>query len=200
MVVQMGREPIVGEKNAVQHEPETYYGSLVVSGLSKQGLSPEEFVAMMGSFTLGFVGEEKKGPHTRWTQNPYVFDNTYYKELLLGEKSKYHKTEADMKLVQTPELRQWVERYADDQEFFFENYAKAHVKLSERGQEENLMSEMDPVYRLDGGYQELSYYTSFLSIAKAYMNQEGGEEWVEKNFYGRISEMEGDGEGQKRLK
>ena len=105
MIFQMGRTDIPGEKDTVEHETETYYGSLVVSGLSKQGLSPEEFVAMMGSFTIGFVGDEKKGPHTRWTQNPYVFDNTYFQELLLGDKSKYHKTEADLKLVRTPELR-----------------------------------------------------------------------------------------------
>ena len=143
MIFQMGRENIEDEKNVVEHEPETYNGSLVVSGLSKMGLSPEEFVAMMGSFTIGFVGEARKGPHTRWTQNPYVFDNSYYQELLLGDKSRFHKTEADMKLVQTPELKQWVEMYAQDQELFFRNYAKAHVKLTEITHENTLMSEFD---------------------------------------------------------
>ena len=37
---------------------------------------------------------------------------------------------------------------------FFENYAKAHVKVSERGQEENLLSEFDSDDVVDGGYTE----------------------------------------------
>jgi len=43
------------------------------------------------------------------------------------------KTEADLKLLQNPELKAWVEKYAEDQNLFFENYARAHVKVSERG-------------------------------------------------------------------
>jgi hypothetical protein len=35
---------------------------------------------------------------------------------------------------------------------FFENYAKAHVKISERGQEEHLLSEFDSDDIVDGGY------------------------------------------------
>ena len=57
-------------------------------------------------------------------------------------------------LLQDSELRQWVEAYAQDQNLFFENYARAHVKISERGQEENLMSEFDEGDIIDGGYQE----------------------------------------------
>ena len=53
----------------------------------------------MGNHTIGFVGDEKKGPHTRWCMNPYVFDNTYYQELLLGDQSKYFKNEYDYKLL-----------------------------------------------------------------------------------------------------
>ena len=71
-------------------------------------------MALMGSFTLGFNGAAKKGPHTRWTQNPYVFDNTYFKELLLEDESKYFQSEADHKLVQDPALKSWVEAYAQD--------------------------------------------------------------------------------------
>jgi hypothetical protein len=42
-------------------------------------LSPEEYVALMGGInTLGFRDENKSGPLTRWTMNPYVFDNTYF--------------------------------------------------------------------------------------------------------------------------
>ena len=71
----------------------------MIEGLAKSKLQPEEFVALMGNSTIGFVGDEKKGPHTRFTMNPYVFDNTYYQELLLGDQSKYFKNEYDYKLL-----------------------------------------------------------------------------------------------------
>ena len=51
--------------------------------------------------------------------NPYVFDNTYFQEVLMGHESKYLKTEADLKLLHDPELKEWVQAYADDQTLFF---------------------------------------------------------------------------------
>ena len=77
----------------------------------------------MGSFTLGFATDDNKGKKGRWTMNPYVFDNSYFQEVLLGHSSKYLKTEADLKLLQNQELKQWVEAYAQDQNLFFLNYA-----------------------------------------------------------------------------
>jgi hypothetical protein len=42
-------------------------------------LPAEDFVALVGGTqTLGFKGELKKGHQSRWTMNPYVFDNTYF--------------------------------------------------------------------------------------------------------------------------
>ena len=88
MIFNMGRQDIDTEGDVIQHAPETHAGSLVVQGLAQQAdLAPEEFVALMGSFTLGFCGDDKKGPHTRWSINPYVFDNTYFQELLLRDQS-----------------------------------------------------------------------------------------------------------------
>lgn len=118
------------------------------------GLEPEEYVALMGSYTLGFASDDNKGKKGRWTMNPYVFDNTYFQEVLSGSNSKYLKTEADLKLLNNADLKTWVEQYAEDQNLFFENYAKAHVKISERGQEEHLLSEFDSDDIVDGGYQE----------------------------------------------
>lgn len=118
------------------------------------GLSPEEYVALMGSYTLGFANDENKTRNGRWCMNPYVFDNTYFQEVLLGSDSKYLKTQADLKLLHDPTLREWVERYAQDQTLFFQNYAKAHVKVSEMGQEKNLLSEFNEDDIVDGGYQE----------------------------------------------
>jgi L-ascorbate peroxidase len=116
------------------------------------GLEPEEYVAMMGSYTLGFARDDNKNKMGRWTMNPYVFDNSYFQEVLLGSDSIYLKTEADLRILGDPDLKEWVEAYAQDQNLFFENYARAHVKLSERGQEENLMCEFDESNVVDGGY------------------------------------------------
>lgn len=188
MIFTMGRQEVSGEKDSVQHEAETHYGSTVVSGLTKMGLSPEEFVALMGFHTLGFNGDAKKGASTRWTLNPYVFDNTYYQELLLGEKSKYYKTEADMRLVQTPELKTWVEQYAADQELFFTNYAKAHVKLSEQTHQDTLMSEFDESRQINGGYKEPPQLWANWTVFRGIVNQEEGiEEWLDKNEHKTIS-------------
>lgn len=66
----------------------------------------------MGSYTLGFATDDNKGKKGRWTMNPYVFDNTYFQEVLLSHDSKYLKTEADLKLLQDSETKSWVEAYA----------------------------------------------------------------------------------------
>ena len=97
----------------------------------------------MGNITIGFVGDEKKGPKSRWCMNPYVFDNTYFQELMLGDKSKYFKNEYDYKLMESAEGRQWVQAFAEDQDQFFLHYAKAHVKLSELSQEDKLHCEFE---------------------------------------------------------
>lgn len=76
------------------------------------GLTAEEYVALMGSYTLGFANDENKTKKGRWTMNPYVFDNTYFQEVLLGHDSKYLKTKADLDLLNNQDTRHWVEAYA----------------------------------------------------------------------------------------
>merc|ERR1740133_497848 len=46
----------------------------------------------MGSYTIGFASDDNKGKKGRWTMNPYVFDNTYFQEVLVGSDSRYLKT------------------------------------------------------------------------------------------------------------
>ena len=73
---------------------------------------------------------------------------------MLGDRSKYYKTAADKKLINDARLKECVEKYAQDQSLFFSNYAKAHVKISELTFEKNLVSEIEPQFNVDGGYQE----------------------------------------------
>ena len=109
----------------------------------------------MGSHTLGFASMEVTGPQGRWTQNPHVFDNTYFKEVLLGYRSKFLKTKAEILLATDPELRSYCEEFAQDENLFFSEYAAANVKMSELGQEKNLLSEFDESSsKANGGYIE----------------------------------------------
>lgn len=126
MIFRMGRKDIESEgdaSNALAIVDSSHENSVIVNKLNMMGLSPQEYVALMGSYTLGFASDDNKGKKGRWTMNPYVFDNSYFQEVLLGHSSKYLKTEADLKLLQNQELKQWVEAYAQDQNLFFLNYA-----------------------------------------------------------------------------
>ena len=73
--------------------------------------------------------------------NPYVFDNTYFQELL-NDNSPYLKQGDDLSLLSDPELRKIVEEFAEDEESFFEAFGIAFAKVSELGQEENMLSEV----------------------------------------------------------
>jgi catalase (peroxidase I) len=102
MIFKMGRidaeEVSPSDRLPDTNEPKmTQYQKLV-----RLGFSDQDFVAIMGSHTLGFAHKERSGFEGRWTMNPHVFDNTYYKELLLGERSKYLKTPAEWLLFENP--------------------------------------------------------------------------------------------------
>lgn len=78
------------------------------------GFSRRDFVALMGSHTIGFASMERSGFQGRWTQNPHIFDNSYYKEVLLGDRSKFLKTKGEILLASDSELRGYCEQYAED--------------------------------------------------------------------------------------
>lgn len=156
MIFKMGREDVETEgeaSNALAITPDIHHeNAIMVQKFDMMGLEPAEYVAIMGSYTLGFARDDNKNKMGRWSMNPYVFDNSYFHEVLLGSNSIYLKTEADLRLLGDPDLKEWVEAYAQDQNLFFENYARAHVKLSERGQEDKLMCEFDESNIVNGGY------------------------------------------------
>ena len=107
----MGRQDVASEgeaSDALAITDGSHENSVQTAKFNTMGLEPKEFVALMGSYTLGFANDDNKGRSGRWTMNPYVFDNTYFQEVLLGHESKYLKTEADLNLLHVPELKEWV--------------------------------------------------------------------------------------------
>ena len=151
----------MGRKDAEESDlPQLTHGNdsaTMIEKVASLGFSRREFTTLMGSHTLGFATLEVSGPQGRWTQNPHVFDNSYFKEVLLGDRSKYLRTKAEILLGTDPELRAYCEEFAQDQNLWFAEYAAAHVKMSELGQEKNLLSEFDEAgQKANGGYIEPS--------------------------------------------
>jgi len=103
MIFKMGRQDVETEgeaSNALAIVPDTQHeNAVIVKKFDMMGLDAAEYVAIMGSHTLGFASEDNQAKTGRWTMNPYVFDNTYFKEVLIGRDSIYLKTDADMRLL-----------------------------------------------------------------------------------------------------
>ncbi|CAA6654812.1 unnamed protein product [Spirodela intermedia] len=100
---------------------------------AQMGLSDQDIVALSGGHTLGRAHKERSGFEGPWTVNPNIFDNSYFKELLTGEKEGLLQLPSDKALLNDPVFRPLVEKYAADEDAFFADYAEAHLKLSELG-------------------------------------------------------------------
>lgn len=112
------------------------------------GFNDQEIVALIGAHSLGKTHLKNSGFEGPWGAATNVFSNEFYRNLL-NDKWKLEKNEAgneqydndsgymmlptDYALIQDPRFKKYVEKYANDQDAFFEDFKNAYVKLLENG-------------------------------------------------------------------
>nr|GEU94820.1 L-ascorbate peroxidase, cytosolic [Tanacetum cinerariifolium] len=92
--------------------------------INTMGLNDQDIVALSGGHTLGSGHKDKSGVEGSWTRNP---------ELLAGETAGLLKLPSDKALLADPIFRPLVEKFAADQNAFFQAYSESFMKLSELG-------------------------------------------------------------------
>ncbi|KAG8660468.1 probable L-ascorbate peroxidase 6, chloroplastic/mitochondrial isoform X1 [Manihot esculenta] len=140
-----GRLPSAGPPNPADHLQEIFY---------RMGLNDQEIVALSGAHTLGRSRPDRSGwgkPETKYTKNGpgapggqswtaewLKFDNSYFRDIKERKDEDLLVLPTDAVLFEDPSFKVYAEKYADDQEAFFKDYAAAHAKLS------NLGAKFDP--------------------------------------------------------
>lgn len=112
-----------------------------------KGFSDKDIVALSGAHTVGACHPERSGFEGQWTEDKLKFDNSYFKDLLQktwtpetrksGKKQyKNGKTmmlPSDMALIEDSKFKEYVEKYASDQQAFFVDFVEAWTRLQELG-------------------------------------------------------------------
>ncbi|KAL2339766.1 hypothetical protein Fmac_007706 [Flemingia macrophylla] len=88
-------------------------------------------------FTLQKDGPGAPGGQS-WTVQWLKFDNSYFKDIKEKRDEDLLVLPTDAALFEDPSFKVYAEKYAEDQEAFFKDYAEAHAKLS------NLGAKFDP--------------------------------------------------------
>jgi len=113
-----------------------------------KGFGDGDIVALSGAHTVGKCHADRSGFDGPWTEAPSTFDNSYFVEMLAKEyvpetsaggcpQNRCPRTGtvmliSDLALLDPP-FREYVERFAGDQDAFFRDFVKAWVKLQENG-------------------------------------------------------------------
>lgn len=113
------------------------------------GFNDQEIVALSGAHALGRCHTDRSGYDGPWTFSPTTLTNDYYK-LLIEEKWAWKKWNGpkqfedvktkslmmlptDMVLIKDKSFRQYVEKYAKDNDAFFKDFADVVTRLFELG-------------------------------------------------------------------
>ncbi|KAL1934319.1 hypothetical protein VTP01DRAFT_6501 [Rhizomucor pusillus] len=116
--------------------------------VGRLGFTVQETVALIGAHTVGRCHKDRSGFDGPWTTTPTRFSNQFYKQLLNNtwvekkwdgprqfvdaEDGELMMLPTDMALLEEP-FRPYVELYAKDKQRFFDDFAKAFLKLIELG-------------------------------------------------------------------
>jgi len=143
-VISVGLGRIDSSVPAPPHRlPGGYEGAFLLKAIfARMGLGTRDLVVLSGAHTLGHT---QRRP---FTPEPWVFSNSYFVELLAEENALIT---SDQALLQDPELRQFVEEYAQDESRFLADFATAFRRLTWLGNEVTESSaERAPVRRSAG--------------------------------------------------
>ena len=116
---------------------------------SRMGFNEQETVALIGAHALGRCHADRSGYSGPWTFSPTVMTNDFF-QLLLSEKwqvkkwngpKQYEdkKTQSlmmlpgDLAFIQDKKYKEWVEKYAKDNDLFFKDFSFVIQKLFELG-------------------------------------------------------------------
>eukprot|EP00440_Ansanella_granifera_P004776 gb/GFBE01005181.1/.p1 GENE.gb/GFBE01005181.1/~~gb/GFBE01005181.1/.p1 ORF type:complete len:396 (+),score=107.78 gb/GFBE01005181.1/:1-1188(+) len=112
-----------------------------------KGFDDKAIVALSGAHTVGSCHLDRSGFDGPWTDAPLTFDNAYFKDLLTKswteEKTSKGNPQfrsgetmmliSDLALTQDPDFKQYVTKYAEDKQAWFDDFTQAWVKLQELG-------------------------------------------------------------------
>lgn len=110
-------------------------GSSWVSNLKAKGFENNEIVALASTEAFGIVWDPKKRDTSKYPK----LDNFYYKQLMNGSSNVILQRE----LTGDADLKTIVEKYAQDQKAFHDSFGSAFVKLSNLGQAEEELTNVE---------------------------------------------------------
>ncbi|GAA5908995.1 hypothetical protein JCM8208_007137 [Rhodotorula glutinis] len=129
----------------------------------RMGFNDQEIVALAGAHSLGRCHSDRSGFEGPWSVTPTKFSTQYYKMLTkfkweekkwegprqfrnedLGEELMMLPT--DMALIEDEKFIPWVQKYAEDREAFYKDFADVFSKLIELGVERTDDYESAPTF------------------------------------------------------
>jgi catalase (peroxidase I) len=115
----------------------------------RMGFNDKDIVCLSGAHTLGRCHKTRSGFDGPWTTNPLQFDNNYFRLLINMDWQKrqwdgpeqYEDKQTkrlmmlptDMALLTDPIFKQHVEKYANDEELFFDDFSDVFARLTSLG-------------------------------------------------------------------